>query len=208
MGSKDLTRLLQQARSGDSEARAALLQAAYEDLRSLAVQRMRAQRQDHTLTATALVHEVSLRLLGGGPTPEEREGFFAYASSAMRNLLVDHARERGSQKRGGGKAKLSFEEGSWEGRGQSDEILAVHEALGGLQDVDARKAQVVEMRYFGRMTVPEIAEALDVSEGTVKRDWNLARAWLKQCLRPDETEETDERGAADLDDSGGHRYES
>lgn len=191
MGSEDLTRLLQEARSGDPDARAALLQAAYEDLRILAINRMRTQRQDHTLTATALVHEVSLRLLDGGPTPQEREAFFAYASRAMRNLLVDRARERGSLKRGSGRARLPLDEGRLNAPGQSDEILAVHEALGDLAAVDRRKARIVEMRYFGRMTVPEIAEALDVSEGTVKRDWNLSRAWLRRCLHPDEAEPED-----------------
>ena len=187
MSQTNLTQLLHAAKSGDPVARADLIQATYDDLRQLAAKRMVRQRQDHTLTATALVHEASLRLLGDGQTPEDRTGFFAYASRAMRNLLVDHARKRGSQRRGGGRAKLSFDQVVLGDKGKSEEVLAINEALEKLTAFDKRKAQVVELRYFGGLTNPETAEALGVSEGTVKRDWDLARAWLKRCLQSGET---------------------
>lgn len=193
MSQSHLTNLLQSARSGDSSARAELIRTAYDDLRMIAAKQMRGQRQDHTLTATALVHEVSLRLLGDGPTPTDRIGFFTYAARAMRNLLVDHARERGRQKRGGGMAKISFDEVVLGDSGKSDEILAINEALQLLAEVDERKAQIVELRYFGGLTLPEIAKTIDVSLGTVKRDWNLARAWLKSSLQSDDT---DPKGSA------------
>ncbi len=183
MDPKNLTDLLQAANSGDSSARTELVRTVYEDLRALAVGRMRNQRQDHTLTATALVHEVSIRLLGSGATPENRTEFFAYATRAMRNLLVDHARERSSQKRGGGRAKISLEPANLGSQEQDDEVLALNEVLEKLAAFDARKAEIVEMRYFGGLTNLEIANVLEVSEGTVKRDWDLARAWLKRSLQ-------------------------
>ena len=186
---RDLTQLLQEARTGDSAARAELIQTAYEDLRTLAAKRMRAQRQDHTLTATALVHEVTLRLLGGGATPGDRTGFFAFASCAMRNLLVDHARARGSQKRGGDLVKLSFDQVALHDEDKRGEVLAINEALEELAAIDERKAKVVEMRYFGGLTIPEVAGVLGVSEGTVKRDWDLARAWLKRWMQADDPDD-------------------
>lgn len=126
----DFTQILHSAKSGDPEARASLIQAAYHDLRRLAAGKMNSERQDHTLTSTALVHEVSLRLLEDNQVPtESRKQFFAYASTAMRNLLIDHARTRGRQKRGGDRQKFSFDEAMIACDEQRDDlyrIVSVH----------------------------------------------------------------------------------
>lgn len=180
----DLTGLLQAAKSGNAEARANLIQAVYEDLRQLAAGKMNSQPPDHTLTSTALVHEVSMRLLGDNQIPgEDRGQFFAYAAKAMRNFLVDHARRRGSRRRGGDCQKFSLDEAMVACEEQRDEFLALHEALERLAEFDTRKARVVEMRYFGGLSNPEVAAALEISEATVKRDWDLARTWLLHRLR-------------------------
>ena len=179
----DFSQILEAAKTGDEQARADLIQAAYKDLRKLAAARMAGERQDHTLTSTALVHEVSVKMLNdnnlniGG-----RRQFFAYASKAMRNLLVDHARSRGSQKRGGHAERFTFEEAWMASEEQSDDLLALSEALDQLGEFEPRKAQVVEMRYFGGLNNSEIANALDISLATVKRDWDLAKMWLLHKL--------------------------
>lgn len=175
----NLTEILQTAEAGDSDARAALVQAAYEDLRRIAAAKMAAERQDHTLSATALVHEVSMRILSDANVPAESRGqFFAYASRAMRNYLIDHARTRGRQKRGGDRKKVLIEEATIASAHQSEDLLALNEALDQLTELEPRKAQVVEMRYFGGLSLQEVADALDVSIATVKRDWDVAKMWL------------------------------
>lgn len=180
----NLTEVLQRAGSGDADARAELIQAAYEDLKRMAASQMSAQRPDHTLTSTALVSELTLKLLGEQDIPSESRGqFFAYAAKAMRNLLIDHARTRGRQKRGGDRAKFSFDEAFVAAQEQSDDLLALNEALDDLSQKHARKAQVVEMRYFAGMKLEEIAEALDISVATVKRDWEFARTILLRSLK-------------------------
>lgn len=180
----ELTEVLKQAGNGDSQARKALVELAYEDLRRLATGQMNHQRLDHTLTSTALVHEVSLKLLGEHKIPtEDRKQFFSYAASAMRNLLIDHARTKGRQKRGGNVARFSFEEAMLAAEQQSDRLLQLNEALENLAHTQPRKAQVVEMRYFGGLKMEEIAEALEVSLATVKRDWEVARTLLLQALK-------------------------
>ena len=190
-GSTEVTQLIQAARTGDSAARARLIQVAYDDLREIAAKRMRAERCNHTLTATALVHEVSIRLFDDASLPiADRNEFLAYASRAMRNLLVDHARNYSSQKRGGDLPKFSFDEEMFACDEQRQELLAVNEALEKLAQFDPRKAQVVEMRYFGGLSRLEVAAALAVSEGTVKRDWDLARAWLRRYLQSDDSLDT------------------
>ena len=179
----DLSQILHSAEAGDSEARASLIQAAYDDLRQLAAAKMADERQNHTLTSTALVHEVSLRLLNDSRVPMGSRGqFFAYASKAMRNLLVDHARTRGRQKRGGDRQKFSFDEAMIACQEQRDDLLRLNDALAELAEVNPRKAQVVEMRYFGGLSNQEIASALSISIATVKRDWMVAKAWLLNQL--------------------------
>lgn len=175
----NLTEILKSAASGDSKARADLIEIAYQDLKRLAHARMRSERPDHTLTATALVNEVSIKLLNESQiNVTSGKQFFAYASAAMRNYLVDHARSKASHKRGGTRKKFGFDEAIVACQTQSDDFVALHDALCKLNDIEPRKAQVVEMRYFGGLSNQEVSEALDVSLATVKRDWAVAKSWL------------------------------
>ena len=181
-----VTELLERATQGDSQARGELLQATYEQLRILAAAKMRDERRDHTLTATALVHEVSLRLLGNRELHATSRGqFLALAAKAMRNLLVDHARARGRQKRGRGEKRLSLDEQLIADNQQNQELLELDAALERFRELDQRKSQVVELRYFGGLSIEETAEVLGVSPATVKRDWEVARAWLLRELQPE-----------------------
>jgi RNA polymerase sigma factor (TIGR02999 family) len=187
----NVTQLLERATQGDSHARGELIRATYDQLRVMAAARMRDERPDHTLTATALVHEVSLQLLEKVDLSATTRGqFLALAAKAMRNLLVDHARARGRQKRGGGYHKLSLDEALVACQEQSTELLELHEALERFSELDARKSQVVELRYFGGLSIQETADVLDTSPATVKRDWEVARAWLLRELQT-ETERVD-----------------
>jgi RNA polymerase sigma factor (TIGR02999 family) len=180
----NVTQLFAQATHGDANARSELIRTAYDKLRALAAARMRQERPDHTLTATALVHEVSLQLLQQSDLTVESQGqFLAFAAKAMRNLLVDHARARGRQKRGGGRQKLSLDEALVPDEEQNRQLVDLNEALQRFSQLDARKGQVVELRYFGGLSIPETAEILGVSPATVKRDWEVARAWLLRELQ-------------------------
>jgi RNA polymerase sigma factor (TIGR02999 family) len=137
------------------------------------------ERRGHTLQATALVHEVQVRLLGSEALPgENRKQFFAFAAKAMRHLLVDHARTRGRQKRGGGARKVPLDEGLVVGDEPDVDLIALDEALERLSAMDERKGRVVELKYFAGLTGDQIAEVLDVSPATVDRDWEVARTWL------------------------------
>lgn len=183
----DLTEKLGEAAQGDAAARHELVQLAYKDLRSLASAQMAGQRPDHTLTSTALVHELVMKLLGDQRLPpKNRSQFLAYASQAMRNLLIDHARSKGRQKRGGKQQVFSFEEALVAAQDQSEQLLHLNDVLEDLATAHPRKAQVVEMRYFGGLPLAEIAQALDVSLATVKRDWDVARTLLLHELKADE----------------------
>ncbi|MEZ6117646.1 MAG: ECF-type sigma factor [Pirellulaceae bacterium] len=175
----NLTEILISANSGDSTARAELIDIAYQDLKKLATAKMRGQRLDHTLTATALVNEVTLKLLQESQL-EAKTGkqFYAFASTAMRNYLIDHARGKARYKRGGKLGRFSFDEAVLACETQSAELLALNDALDALGRIEPRKAQVVEMRYFGGMSNDEVAEALQISIATVKRDWTVAKSWL------------------------------
>lgn len=175
----DLTRLLKLAKNGDDAARVNLIDVAYEDLRRLAQAQMRHQRKDHTLSATALVHEVAVRILGNGRVaPENRTQFLAYSATAMRRILVDHARTHGAQKRKGNRQQLELDEALVAASEQKDDFLRLHEALDELTDVDPRLGRIVEMRYFGGMSYSEVATALGVSMSTVSRGWETAKVWL------------------------------
>jgi RNA polymerase sigma factor (TIGR02999 family) len=175
----DLTKLLRLAKNGDNEARADVIRVAYEDLRRVAEAHMRDQRENHTLTSTALVHEVAVHILEkGNVKSENRAQFLAYASTAMRRILVDHSRARGAQKRKGNRRKLELDEAFLAAAEQRDDFLRLNDALDGLVEMDPRSGQIVEMRYFGGMSLSEVAAALDVSLSTVKRDWENAKAWL------------------------------
>ena len=181
----DITVILSRISSGDAAAEEALIPRIYPELRKRAALCLRKERPDHTLQPTALVNEVYVRLLGPNKIDwQSRTHFYAVASRVMRRILVDHARERGAQKRGGGIRPLDLDNVVLLTEHQSDLVLAVHTALDRLSKLDARQAQVVEMKFFGGLTEDEMALVLGVSTRTVKRDWVMARAWLHAELHP------------------------
>jgi RNA polymerase sigma-70 factor, ECF subfamily len=175
-----LTLILARARAGDEDARGEVLAQVYDELRRVASRLMRRERTDHTLSPTAVVHEAVIRLLGGAvfDNAPDRSYLFASAARAMREVLIDHARRRAADRRGGGRQRVSLDAVLDYFEGQGLDIVEVHEALDRLAERDERQAQVMTLRYFGGMTVHEVAAALGVSVVTVERDWRLARAWL------------------------------
>ncbi|HBE71111.1 MAG TPA: RNA polymerase subunit sigma-70 [Planctomycetaceae bacterium] len=185
----DITQILKSAADGDPDAKASVIEAAYDRLRRMAARQMSQERQDHTLTATALVHEVSAKFLADQRAlPTDRAAFLGFAATAMRNLLVDHARTKGRQKRGGDRKKLAFEEAFVAAQEQSEDFLALNQAIQDLADAEPRKAKVVELRYFGGLSNQQVADALSISLATVKRDWEVARTWLMHELRTTESD--------------------
>ena len=174
-----VTELLVRWSHGDDAALAELTPLVYEELRRLAHHHMGAQRSDHTLQTTALVNEVYLRLADQtNPRWQNRAHFFAVAAKAMRQILVSYARSQRSQKRGGGALKVELDQAALVSAAQSQEIVDLHEALERLATLDLRKAQVVELKYFGGLNYDEIAEVLKISRVTVRRDWEFAKVWL------------------------------
>src|SRR5947199_9851151 len=174
-----VTQLLQQWSHGDNSALAELTPLVYEELRRLAHHYMEAQRPDHTLQTTALVNEAYLRLADQtNPNWQSRAHFFAVAARAMRQILVNYAKSSRAQKRGGGGLKVELDEAALVSPEQSKEIVDLHEALERLATLDSRKAQVVELKYFGGLNYDEMAEVLKISPVTVRRDWRFAKAWL------------------------------
>lgn len=198
-----VTRLLVQWSGGNEAALGELTALLYRELRSLAQRHLRKERPNHTIQRTALVHEAFVRLVSQQSVDwRSRAHFFALASTLMRRILVDHARARLSAKRGGGTPVLSLDDitippeetdsgappefesiSDAENDGDSDEdIAAIDEALNRLAAIDDRQVQIVQMRYFGGLTIEETAQALGISDATVKREWVMARAWLKREL--------------------------
>jgi RNA polymerase sigma factor (TIGR02999 family) len=179
-----LTELLVQVKAGDDGARDALFAAAYPELRRLAHSRLWGGGRNTILDTTALVHESYLRFVNAGELrADDRRAFFAYASQVMRSVIVNSARERIAQRRGGDLAQVTLTTDLVGSLGGDDEsVLRVHEALAVLQEADARLAQVVEMRYFGGYSEREIADTLQVTERTVRRDWERARQLLEAAL--------------------------
>jgi len=174
-----VTELLAHWSDGDDAALAELTPLVYEELRHLAHHFMEGQRPDHTLQTTALVNEAYLRLADQtNPRWQNRAHFFAVAARAMRQILVSYARSQRSQKRGGGALKVELDEVALVSPEQSKEIVDLHEALERLTTLDSRKAQVVELKYFGGLNYDEMADVLKISRVTVRRDWEFARAWL------------------------------
>jgi RNA polymerase sigma factor (TIGR02999 family) len=175
-----VTRLLQQASGGDQRAAADLLPLVYQELRALAAKKMRQERSDQTLQATALVHEAYLRLVDqtNAPPWDGRWHFFAAAAEAMRRILVDNARSRGRLKRGGGGQRVSLDEIELTVGDPSPDLLALDEALLELELLHPDKAQLVKLRYFAGLTQDEAAEAMGISPRTAGRAWAYARAWL------------------------------
>ena len=183
----EVTALLVQMRDGRQDALDKLIPLVYRELRRLAGYYMRDERASHTLQATALVHEAFLRLVDQSRADwQNRAQFMGVAAQLMRRLLVDHARRRSAAKRGSPVTldEERFNQGA--DIGQTEEILAVDEVLARLEDLDPQQARVVEMRYFGGLSVEETAEAMGISARTVKRDWAMAKAWLKTQLAPGE----------------------
>jgi RNA polymerase sigma factor (TIGR02999 family) len=177
----DVTRLIDAAVAGDRQAAAALLPLVYDELRKLAAQRLAAERPDHTLQPTALVHEAYLRLVGGGQ-PQEWNGrghFFGAAAEAMRRILVESARHRRSQKAGGGLRRLDVGDVEPVICGPDVELLALDEALEKLERKDRRKADLVKLRFFAGLTVEQAASALGIATSTADADWAYARSWLR-----------------------------
>jgi RNA polymerase sigma-70 factor, ECF subfamily len=174
-----VTDLLARWSDGDDAALAELTPLVYEELRRLAHHYMKAERPDHTLQTTALVNEAYLRLADQtNPNWQSRAHFFAVAARAMRQIVVDYARSNRAQKRGGGAARIELDESAILSPEQSKEIVDLHELLERLGRLDERKAQVVELKFFGGLTYDEIAEVLKISQVTVRRDWEFAKLWL------------------------------
>jgi RNA polymerase sigma factor (TIGR02999 family) len=155
----------------------------YDELRKLAGGYLQAERADNTLQATALVHEAYLRLVDWqNVTWQNRAHFFAVAAQVMRHILVDHAREKGAQKRGGGMTKLSLDEALSFAQQREVDMVALDDALKELAEFDETQGKIVELRFFGGLTIEETAEALRISPATVKREWTMAKAWLHKTI--------------------------
>jgi len=179
--SGEVTLLLAEMKRGNTEALPRLIPLVYQELRRLAAHFLKEERPGHTLQPTALVHEAYMKLAGQTRAEwQNRAQFMAVAAQVMRRILVDYARQRVASKRGGGEAPLDVTvleiAGGIE---QSEEMLAVDTAVERLNQIDPQQARVVEMRYFGGMSVEETAEAMDISPRTVKREWAMAKAWLR-----------------------------
>ena len=182
--SQEVTLLLSALTRGDDGAASKLIPVVYDELRRLAGSYMRRERVDHTLQATALVHEAFLKLIEQRSVNwQGRAHFFGVAAQLMRRILIDHARGHVRQKRGGEQKKVSLDEAFVFSEKQADELLAVDDSLNLLAKLDPRQARVVELRFFGGLSVEEAAEVLGVSPKTVKRDWSIAKAWLYADLK-------------------------
>lgn len=182
--SAEITGLLKNSQSGDRAALDRLLPLIYDELRRLAASHLRRERPDHTLQATALVHEAYLRLVEQHSVDwRNRAHFFALAAEMMRRILVNHAQQHHAQKRGGHDTKLALDEAvSLAGEERPIDWLLMDDALKRLTALDPRQGRIVELRFFGGLTVEEVAEVLGVSEITVKREWRVAKAWLHQAM--------------------------
>jgi len=179
----DVTGLLLSWSKGDESAPAKLMPLVYGELRRLAGSYLRRERADHTLQPTALVNEAYLRIVDQARVSlQNRAQFFGLAAQMMRHILVDHARSRGAMKRGGLQHKISIDEVQTSIDARAAELVALDEALQNLASIDQRKSQIVEMRFFGGLSVDEIATALDISDKTVMRDWRIAKIWLHREL--------------------------
>jgi RNA polymerase sigma-70 factor, ECF subfamily len=180
-----VTHLLEQWNHGDREALDKLMPLIYEELRKMAKRYMSQQNPGHTLQTTALIHEAYLRMVKQKEKHfENRAHFFGVAAQAMRHILVDYARERHTAKRGGGARPISLEEAALVTPERATELVAFDDALKELERLSKRQSRVVELRYFGGLSVEETAQVLAVSPETVMRDWNMAKTWLHRALSP------------------------
>jgi RNA polymerase sigma-70 factor (ECF subfamily) len=180
-----VTQLLEQWNHGDREALDKLMPLIYEDLRKMARRYMGQQNPGHALQTTALIHEAYLHMVKQKEKHfQNRAHFFGVAALAMRHILVDYARERHTTKRGGGARHISLEEAALVTQERAAELVALDEALRELERLSTRQSRVVELRYFGGLSVEETATVLRISPDTVMRDWSIAKAWLRSALRP------------------------
>jgi len=176
----EVTLLLRAMKGGDASAAEKLLPLVYTELHRLARHYMRRERADHTLQPTALINEAYLRLARDNIDWQSRQHFVGVAAHVMRRVLVDHARAHNAEMRGGELQRVELDEGLAVSRDRSDEVLALHDALNRLEELNPRQARVVELRYFAGLSVEEVAAITDMSARSVKRDWAIARLWLFQ----------------------------
>ena len=182
-----VTELLLEWKQGDSGALDKLTPLVYDELRRIAHRYVQRERDGHTLETTALVNEAYLRLVGGQHIEwQNRAHFFAVTAQVMRHVLIDHARRRHYAKRGGEAQQVSLEDASGMSHQRAAELVALDEALDELAKLDPRKGRVVELRYFGGLSLEETADVLEVSPMTVRRDWRAAKAWLYRALKGNE----------------------
>ena len=188
----DITQLLRSISDGDRRNLDSLMDAIYKDLHRLAASHMRSERRDHTLQPTALVNEVYLKLIDQHSANwKNRIQFFAVASRLIRRILVDHARERGALKRGGDHQRVSIRQAELEVGDPGVDVAALDEALTELASLDPRQAEIVELRFFGGLTIDEIAAHLDIGKRSVDRDWKCAKVWLYWWLTNDGASDSD-----------------
>lgn len=181
---RQITTLLNEMRRGDRQAGEKAAALVYGELKRIASRQLRRERPGHTLITAALVNEAYLRLSGSEPFPvRNRAHFFAIASQQMRRILVDHARAKSAERRGGGAVSVGLDHAEGASSPPDFDVLSLHEALEELEAVDPRAARVVELRYFGGYTDKEVVEALDTALATVRRDWEFARCWLADRLK-------------------------
>jgi RNA polymerase sigma factor (TIGR02999 family) len=182
----DVTRILDAMERGDARATDELLPLVYQELRLLAAQKLSQEKPGQTLQATALVHEAYLRLVGDGPQSWNSRGhFFGAAAEAMRRILVENARRKESQKRGGGLHRVEMEDQDIAIENAPDDLLALDAALAKLSNLDPTKAELVKLRFFAGLTLDQAAEALGISRATAIRHWSFARAWLFDRVQGD-----------------------
>jgi RNA polymerase sigma factor (TIGR02999 family) len=182
-GRKDVTTLLLEWNGGSREALHQLAPLVLDELRQLAARQLRKERPGHTLQATALVNEVYLRLVDQSRVQwHDREHFFAIASQSIRRILVDYARTRGASKRGGGQTLLALDESMALHDRKDLDLVALDDALQSLTQIDPQQGRIVELRFFGGLTIEGTAKVLNISTSTVNRDWTLAKAWLHREL--------------------------
>jgi RNA polymerase sigma factor (TIGR02999 family) len=183
--SQEVSLLLEQHRQGQPEAFTKLLALVYDELRRLAAYQLQTERPDHTLQPTALVHEAYLRIAGQGQQMQwqNKAHFFALAAQIMRHVLVDHARAHRTEKRGAGQTKITLDEAQQFPAEADLDLVALDDALRSLSQKDERKSRIVELRYFGGLSIEETAEVLNLSTTTVRREWTLTKAWLRREMK-------------------------
>lgn len=182
----DLTNILQQVGGNDSETYEQLIPFVYDKLREIAHMQMRRENANHTFSKTDLVHEAYIKLVDIKEVDyKDRSHFYAMASRCMRRILIDHARKKNAQKRGGNQQPVTYIDHLFAAEQKAEWLIDLDDALQELKKMNERLVHVIECRYFGEMTIKETAIALDISEATVKRDWQKARGWLYQRLKED-----------------------